>query len=649
MKEKMPCIAHVIIDDKLNHFVVIYKIKDDKIFIADPGKGKYWLSKNEFLNIWKSKSVILLNPERNIVKQDTPHWYNWVFSYLKKESSWIYQSLFLGTIYTILGLLTAIFIQLLLDKFIPQKDYIKIFYFSLFLLVILLIRSIAGYLRQRFLIILNKNVNVNINADFVEHLFNLPKKFFDTRKIGDITARMHDAIRIQNAVLQVVGVSIIDLFVIIGSFILMLYYSKTLSSLSLAIIPIYGIILFSSAKKLKNEQNEVMKGYALVESMYINSIKGIDELIGFNSGSFFANTNKFLFSNFQEKVKSLGFTQANLSLLAEIFSSIIIIGLLALGAVLVIDGKFLLGEMMAAYSLLANIIPAVNRFVNTNIVLQEASIATTRLMDMLLVEQEDKQGEEKFRLNDKLFIKDGAFSWNGRDYLFTKIDIEIKKGRITSLWGKSGTGKSTLVNLIQRKYNLHKGKLYVDDVEANNISRYVYRTRIGVVPQSIKIFDGTIAENILLGRKIKDYTLLQNLINELGLSSFYENFEYGFATIVGEDGRKLSGGEQQIISLTRALLNKPDILIIDEGLSGIDIEYEKLIFDILRSYAKTNAVLLITHNLNSIMKSDYVYVLSEGKIIQQGKPQELITQDGLFKNIWELKESIYSNKEEVLK
>ncbi|MFA3782333.1 ATP-binding cassette domain-containing protein [Melioribacteraceae bacterium 4301-Me] len=305
--------------------------------------------------------------------------------------------------------------------------------------------------------------------------------------------------------------------------------------------------------------------------------------------------------------------------------------------------------MMAAYSLLANIIPAVNRFVNANIVLQEASIASARLMDILLVEQEDKQGEEKFRFNYKLSIKDGIFSWNGKKDLFTNINIEIKKGRITALWGKSGTGKTTLVNLIQRKYNLSKGGLYVDDIEAKNINLYEYRGRIGVVPQSIKIFDGSIAENILLGRKIKDYSLLENLIDELGLSSFYKNFDYGLATIVGEDGQKLSGGEQQIISLTRALLNKPDLLIIDEGLSGIDVEYEKLIFDTLKNYARTNAVLLITHNLHSIMKSDYVYILSEGCVVQQGSPQELITQNGLFKNIWELKDSMYSNKEGVLR
>lgn len=648
LKEKIPCIAHVIIDETINHFVVVYKIKDDKIFIADPGKGKYWLSKDEFLTIWKSKSVVLLKPEREIVHQEIPEWYNWLYSYVQKESSWVYQSLFLGTIYTFLGLATAFFVQLLLDKFIPQKDYARIIYSGGFLLVILFIKSTAGYLRQRFLIILNKNINTNINADFLEHLFKLPKKFFDSRKTGDITARMNDAIRIQNTVLQIAGVSIIDVFLIIASFLLMFYFTPILALLSLTLISIYGLVLFLSVRKLKGQQNEVMKGYALVESMYINSLKGVDEIISYTAGNFYSKVNKFLFGSFQEKIKVLGFTQANLSLFAELFSSIIIIGLLTSGALLVIEGQFLIGEMMAAYSLLANIIPAVNRFVNANIVLQEASIASTRLMDMLLVEQEEEKGNSEFRLRKKLSIKEGSFSWNAREYLFTNINLDIKKGQITSLWGKSGSGKSTLVKILQRKYNLINGDLFVDEINANEINLFQYRQRIGVVPQSIKIFDGTIAENILLGREIKDYSLLQRRINELGLLSFYQKFEYGLTTIVGEDGRELSGGELQLISLTRALLDKPDILIIDEGLSGIDIEYEVIIFDVLKKYSETNSVLLITHNLYSIMKTDYVYVLSEGKISQQGKPQELISQPGHFKNIWSMKERLHSNKKEIV-
>ncbi len=661
MKEKMPCIAHVVIDEKLNHFVVVYKITPEKIFIADPGKGKYWLSKNDFLKIWKSNAVVLLKPKDELLKKETPRWYNWVFQYLKKEETWAYQSLFLGTVYTALGLVTAMFVQLLIDKYIPEKDFTKIIYSGIILLSILLIKSFAGYFRQRFLIILNKNVNVNINTDFLLHLFKLPKKFFDTRKIGDITARMNDAMRIQRAILQIIGVSIIDLFVIVASFGFMFYFSSLLAWLSLALIPIYALVLFLNVKKLKNQQNDVMKSYAMVESTYIDSLKGVDEIISYNSGNTYSKINQFFFGNYQEKIKTLGFTQNNLSLFAEIFSSLIIVGILTSGALWVIEGKFLIGQMMAAYSLLANILPAVNRFVNTTIVLQETSIATTRLMDMLLVEKENETGNEKFNLQKNIRLENAAFSWNGRNFLFENLNMKISRGKITALWGASGSGKTTIVQILQRKYLLNKGELYVDDLLGSNIQLEDYRNSIGVVPQTIKIFNGTIAENILIGRTFQEnekpiensdslektnFEVLSRLsykINELGLTEFYQRFDYGLATLIGEEGRELSGGEKQLISITRALLNDPKVLIVDEGLSGIDIELEKMIFDVIKNYSKQNAVLLITHNLNSIIKTDYVYVLANGTISQEGTPQKLISTGGYFNKMWNLKESIYEN------
>lgn len=644
IKEKTPTIAHVVIDDTLNHFVVVYKIKPKRIFLADPGKGKYWLAKDEFLKIWKSKAVVLLQPEKELFKRETPNWYNWIFEYIKKEETWVYQSLFLGVVYTLLGLATAIIVQLLLDKFIPEKNIQKIIYSGVFLTVVLIVKSFAGYFRQRFLIILNRNVNTKINADFLEHLFKLPKKFFDTRKIGDITARMNDAIRIQRAILQIVGVSLIDVLVIIGSFGLMFYFSSMLALLSLALVPIYALVLLLSVKKLKNEQNEVMKGYALVESTYFDSLKGIDEIISFDTAHSYSAKNKYFFKDYQERVKMLGFTQTNLSLFAGVFSSLIVVALLVPGAIWVVEGKFLLGEMMAAYSLLANILPAVNRFVDANIVLQESSIASTRLMDMILIDAEKSEGKLQFVMNNSLSIKNGSFSWNGRNYLFQNINISIEKGKVTSLWGSSGAGKSTIVQLLQRKYKLNSGNLFVDNINAEKISLTEYRKNIGVVPQTIKIFNGTILENVLLGRDIKDYAIVEKRIIEIGLLPFYQRFKYGLATIIGENGRELSGGEKQLISITRALLNKPKALVIDEGLSGIDIELEKIIFDVIKDYSKENAVLLITHNMNSIMKTDFVYVLANGMILQEGTPQELISTMGYFNKMWKIKEAIYNNE-----
>ena len=170
-KEKMPCIAHVVLPDGLQHFIVIYKIDDSGILAGDPGRGRYRMKKEEFLAIWKQKAVILLEPEKELLNRSVPHWLTWIYAYLKKQQAWIHQTIFLGLTYASLGLFTAVFIQWIIDRFIPEKDFEKTIYTGFFLLFILIVRGITGYLRGRFLVILNKRVNLNVTGDFLSHLF----------------------------------------------------------------------------------------------------------------------------------------------------------------------------------------------------------------------------------------------------------------------------------------------------------------------------------------------------------------------------------------------------------------------------------------------------------------------------------------------
>ena len=204
------------------------------------------------------------------------------------------------------------------------------------------------------------------------------------------------------------------------------------------------------------------------------------------------------------------------------------------------------------------------------------------------------------------------------------------------------------MQIIQRKYNLLSGKLLVDGIDANNIILEDYRKNIGAVPQNIKIFNGTISDNILAGRTIKNLNELSNRIIELGLQKFYSRFNQGLFTLLGEDNRKLSGGEKQIIALTRALWDKPEILILDESLSGIDLELEALILKVLFDYSRKHAVVIITHNLQTILKTDFVYLLKNGQIVQRGNPKILISEKGSFQEMYKFQEEIYSEQKEMV-
>ena len=634
LTEKMPCIAHVILDDRRTHFLIIYNITNVHLLVGDPGKGIYKLPREEFERIWYANAVILMKPQKAVYNREQIHWSKWIFSYFKQESLWINQSVFLGIIYTFLGLITAALIQKLIDDIIPQNNVTAIGYFGVVLCILLLFRATAGYLRERFMVILNKRLSKSINGEFLQHIFRLPKHFFDTRTKGDITARIHDIIRIQQAVLRISGTLIIDFLIIVGALLMIFYFSKVLGWIMVIFLPIYTAVLLFHSRPFKKLQNDVMKEFARVESVYIDSLDGMDDILNFNVSESFSKTNKLIYGMFQDKIETLGFTRTRLSFLVESSGALMTATVLLLGAFAISQDQMKLGEMIACYSLVTHIIPAVNRSIEVNISVQGAFVAIRRLMDLLLVEKEKDCGQKPFQMKTSLHIEQAKFSWSASKELFQELDLLLQKGQLISLWGPSGEGKTTLVQLINRKYRPQTGKILLDGIPADDIRLADYRKNIAVVPQQVKLFNGTIGENIVLGRPTTSLKEQKDLIHRYGFSDFFSRFDYGLYTRVGEDGRILSGGEKQMIGLARALYDRPEILIIDEGLTALDREIESLILSILSQYAREHSVLINTHNFRIIMKTDYLYVLKDGFIIQQGKPGRLYEMDGFFRSVF---------------
>jgi len=214
----------------------------------------------------------------------------------------------------------------------------------------------------------------------------------------------------------------------------------------------------------------------------------------------------------------------------------------------------------------------------------------------------------------------------------------IKKGQITALYGPNGCGKSTLVHILQRKYYLEQGRILIDDIPITEFDLHDYRRQIAVVPTNIKIFNGTIADNILLGRSMEGLAYLKEKLDLYGLWEYLNRCNEGIYCLLGEQGRDCSAGEKQMIGLSRALLSSPNILILDEGFNAIDIHTTRLIFDILIEYARDHAVIIISHNLKTLTKADYLYLLRDGIIYLEGIPEELKAQNRYFQELWELYE-----------
>ena len=626
----LPCIAHLILENGRPHFVVVFRITNKRVLLGDPARGLRWVSKQHFCKDWKSQAVLLLTPTEKLHLSPTPHWVSWVSGYFRREEVWLTQALSMGFLYAALGLLTALFVRSLIDRFIPSGNIESIIAIGAGLLALQIVRGLVGYLRSWLLIELSRRVNTQMTVETLGHLFRLPTSFFESRRTGDITARINDSVRIHAALLAVLGNTAIDVVLVIGSVAILFYLAPLFGWTAVAFVTGMSFVVALAARRVRDHQFKVRHAYAGVQASYIDSIGAIDPIRGTNSAPAFGLLLGRMYGQVQNGVAKLGMVQTRVSVGIELAAGGIVVLALTAGSVFVVRDTLTLGNMIAAYSLLAGIVPATARIAETHLQFQEARVTSTRLLDLLLVDPEPNAGTTPFLMSRSLSVQGGGFSWPGSDPLLNGIDIDIPRGRLTALCGPSGVGKSTLVKILDRRYGLQNGKLLIDDVTASDVELTSYRCHVSTLPETVNIINGTIGENILLGRKVTDPQELVDRITKLGLAHFMSRFPGGIYTLIGDEGRQISSGERQTLGLLRALWSLPDVLLIDEGMNAVDLEIAQIFSTTVTEYAKKHAVFIVSHQPRTLLRADYVYVLEASGIVEEGVPGDLLERHSAF-------------------
>ncbi len=614
MKEPMPCIAHVVTEGFLQHFVVLYHVSRRTIVVGDPAKGVLTLSRRQFEEMWRSKVVLRIRSRSPMKSPEETSLASWIVDHMRGSSPWVVQTIFLGFVTTCLGLFAASSVQIVLDRLIPERRFTGIVTVALLLALIVTAKAVLGYVRQKFIVVAGRSIAERMAREFLQRLFRLPKEFFVRRRAGDITSRFGDAVKVQQAILRLLSAVFLDSFVLVGSLAILARLSIPLFLCTLCVIPLFVFLMLHHTRDISTRNHEVLGAYARVESAYIDALNGIDEILNKNGGEYFARSSMDRFSLFQRGLLDLGFVQARLSFIAELCANLLSFTLLATGSYLVASGSLKVGEMMAAFSLSAFAFPSVLRIVEASVQYNSASIAVQRMRDLVQSETERDAGHRAFVLPALLEIHDGTFSWNRGSTLLDGVSLALPRGTLTGLWGPSGSGKSTIAEIFMRKVPLTAGSLLVDGVPAEEFSLQWYRERIALVPQEPTVFHATLMENIVLGYSGVRTAELAGIVRSLQLEGFFDRFRDGPGTMVGEEGVQLSWGERQIVCLLRALVRNPDVLIVDEGLSGLDDGLADGVMGFLHGYARDHAVLMITHDRDVIAQADRAYMLSGGTV-----------------------------------
>jgi ATP-binding cassette subfamily B protein len=467
-----PSILHVVKQERLLHFVVCYGHTDGGFIIGDPASGVSIISEPELDKIWQSKALLTFNPKEtfsvNKIRNQTKRTLFWEI--VREDRNILVLAFMLGIFVSGLNLSTAIFSQTLIDNILPAENRTKLFLGLLLLAIFLIVRNGLAYIRQQFLARQAKSFNNRVVGRFYSTLLRLPHNFFQSRKVGDLVARMNDTQRLQSVVTYVLGDVMIDALVLVTASGFLLYHNFSVGLLALLSVPFYAALSFHFHKPILIGQREFMSAHALNEGNYVDTIQGIDTIKVNNREEFFTNLTKQVYGHFQDKTYALSKVGIRFNLIAQILGTILIVAILAWSSILVLDERLKLGVLVAVIQMANLIIPAAWRIGLTNIQLQEARVAFERMYEFtsLTPEYEEKsssvQKSEQTALGaiTRLDIMNLAFRFTGQPLLFENVSLTMNRGEIVILLGDSGCGKTTLLYLLQRFCSPENGQIIVD-------------------------------------------------------------------------------------------------------------------------------------------------------------------------------------------
>ena len=609
VKQKHPVIIHVELENQLLHYMVYYGKTNDEYILGDPAKGVVCYTKADLEKCWKSKKCLLLTPNATFIKktQTKAEKQKWFLKLLKPDKQVLQFSILVGLIVAVLSMALSVFSQKLVDDILPSKEVVKLVGGIGLLALILLVRVGLSGLREYFLVFQARSFNVRIIDSFYSALLRLPKLFFDTRKIGELVARLNDTSRIQQVIRTVIGGAIIDGLVAIISYGFLFFYHWQTGLIALTVTPIYFFLIYNFNKKIIDAQRSIMQSYALNESNYIATMQGITAIKNYNREAFFKLLSQQIYGAFQNEIFKLGKIYIRLSVLSGILGVMLVISIISYASYHVIQDELALGVLFAVIGIVGSLLPSVTNLALLSIPINEAKIAFDRMFEFTSIAKESRKGK-KLKKIEAITIENATFRFAGRSPLFKNISLGVNKGELLGIVGESGCGKTTLGAILQKHYSLESGKITVNgDTSIEDIKTNSWRKKIGVVEQVPSMFNGNLLDNITLGRQVRPDEL-DNFLKNYGFDTYFNKFPGGYATPLGEEGINISGGQIQLVAFARALLDMPQLLILDEATSAMDKTTEAFVIKLLKKLKSKMTIIYITHREYSLMDiADKVY------------------------------------------
>ncbi|MBB6680083.1 ABC transporter ATP-binding protein [Aequorivita sp. 609] len=503
-----------------------------------------------------------------------------------------------------------------------------------------LLKNLSNYLALFYATFLRNGVLKDLRNALYSKVVSFPLAFYSEKRKGDTISRLSgDVDEVKNSVLSVLEMIVREPLTIIASLIFMLFISAKLTLFVFLFLPISGFFISKVGKTLKKKSLKVQQEQGVFLSILEETMGGLRIIKAFHAEELFQK--KFEDSNerFYKHSNQVMNRQNLASPLSELLGIITIGILLVYGGYLVfidetLEASFFIGYIMLAY----NILTPAKAIAKASYSLKRANGSAERILELLEAENTITDIENPVQKEDfdsTISIKNISFKYEDQ-YVLKDFSLEIPKGKTVALVGQSGSGKSTIANLLTRFYDVNKGSIEIDGVDIKNISKKSLRGLMGIVSQDSILFNDSVANNLKLGKPLATDAELMEAAEISNSYEFIKNLPDGFNTNIGDSGNKLSGGQKQRLSIARAVLKNPPIMILDEATSALDTESERLVQDALEKMMQNRTSIVIAHRLSTIQNADNIVVLSKGEIVEQGKHQELLEKKGVYYNLVEM-------------
>ncbi|MGP1993918.1 peptidase domain-containing ABC transporter [Zobellia laminariae] len=643
----LPCLLHW----NKNHFVVLYKIKKDFIYLSDPAHGLLKYHKKEFLNSWIGNNSTELTEEGwALLLEPTPKFYDneleesekdfgagFIFRYLFKYKKILIQ-LIIGLVAgSVLQLIVPFLTQSIVDVGIQNQD-VNFIYLILFAQLFLFLgRMGIEVIRGWILLHVSTRINISLVSDFFIKLMNLPISFFDVRMTGDILQRINDHRRIEQ-LLTTSSLSVLFSFVNLIVFgIVLAWYSLTIFLIFLFGSVLYFLWVIIFLKKRRDLDYKKFSVISQEQSKVIELVNGMQEIKLHNAEKQKRWGWEYIQAKlFRVSIKNLALEQYQM-VGSDFINELKNILITAYSAILVIDGNITLGMMLAISYIVGQLNSPIAQLINFIRQVQDAKISLERLSEIHNKEDESQSDFEKINdLNEDADIKISKLSFK---YLgTTKLVLEnlnfiIPANKVTAVVGVSGSGKTTLLKLLLKFYELNAGMIHIGQSDLKNVSQKSWRNLCGVVMQESYIFNDTIANNIAIGENFIDKKKLIKAVEMANIASFIDSLPLTYNTMIGSEGVGLSTGQKQRLFIARAIYKNPKFLFFDEATSALDANNEKVIMENLDRFFLNKTVFIIAHRLSTVKNADNIIVINSGKIVEVGNHKELIGRKANYFNL----------------